>query len=299
MYESIVHDVAAALEENRECAIKIGIGLQDGVSLLPKLLAELRRTIRMSMVTIVIYTSWEGFELPRSAGTILQQSNEPEHGMISDLKAGKLDAIIRGQLSSAKFLEELKNQFSIKNVCRLALLTSNAGQDFFFAPVGIDEARDVEEKKTLIELSITLLNRLDVVPSFYILSAGRLDDAGRDERVDRSLLDAVEVVETMQAAHQDLAIMHGEILIENAFDNGANVIVAPDGVSGNLIYRTLLHLGGGHSHGAYYLNEELPGPVMDTSRAGTVEEYAGAVVLALRLLVVKREQGLLVASEDE
>ena len=299
MYESIVQDVVAALDGNRDKTFRIGIGLQDGASILVSVLAELRRGIRTSTLTLVIYTSREGFELPASAGTILRWSNQPENAMLSDFQARKLDAIIRGQLSSANFLEELKYQFSIKNVCRLALLTSSSGQDFFFAPVGIDEARNIEEKELLIELAIKLLDRLGIVPSFYVLSAGRLDDAGRDEHIARSILDAVEIVEAMRAAHEGLAIQHGEILIENAFENGANVILAPDGVSGNLIYRTLLHLGGGHSHGAYYLNEELPGPVMDTSRAGTVEEYAGAVVLALRLLVVKDETGLVVPSDDE
>ena len=61
-------------------------------------------------------------------------------------------------------------------------------------------------------------------------------------------------------------------------------IIAPDGISGNLIFRTLLHLGGGHSHGAFYLGSNFPGPVMDTSRVGSAEEYTGAVVLALRKL---------------
>ncbi|HME53221.1 MAG TPA: methanogenesis marker protein Mmp4/MtxX [Candidatus Lokiarchaeia archaeon] len=284
MYETILQDVAAALDGVMDKTIRIGIGLQDSESILVRMLADLRRDIRMSSLTIVIYTSLDGFELSASAGTILKWSNEPESAMISDFQAGRLDAIIRGQLSSAIFLEQLKNQFSIKNVCRLALLTTNSGQDFFLAPVGIDEARNVEEKELLIDLASKLMDRLGIVPSFYVLSAGRLDDAGRDEIIARSLRDAMQVVEETQATHEGLAIQHGEILIEDAFVNGANVIIAPDGVSGNLIYRTLLHLGGGHSHGAYYLNGELPGPVMDTSRAGTAEEYAGAVVLALRLL---------------
>lgn len=285
MYEKILHDVTNALNESQDEIITIGIGLYEDASILVSMLEELRRDIRMSSLTIAIYTSRADFELPASAGTILVQSEEPESDMISDFQSGKLDAIIRGQLPSATFLEELKHRFSIQNVCRLALLSTSNDLDFFFAPVGIDEGRNIEEKEMLIDLAINLLDHLNIKPSIFVLSAGRLDDVERDESIARSIFDAIDVVEKMQAKHRHLKIQHGEILIENAFEKGANVIIAPDGVSGNLIYRTLLHLGGGHSHGAYYLNEELPGPVMDTSRAGTVEEYAGAVVLALRLIL--------------
>ncbi|MBN2150829.1 MAG: hypothetical protein JW839_05275, partial [Candidatus Lokiarchaeota archaeon] len=105
------------------------------------------------------------------------------------------------------------------------------------------------------------------------------------KRIHESITGTIKLVEKLKHQHPSLAVQHGEILIENAFDKGANAIIAPDGVSGNLIYRTLLHLGSGHSHGAFFLGPGFPGPVMDTSRVGTVEEYVGAVVLALRLLI--------------
>ncbi|MFX1345221.1 MAG: phosphotransacetylase, partial [Promethearchaeota archaeon] len=60
-----------------------------------------------------------------------------------------------------------------------------------------------------------------------------------------------------------------------------NIIIAPDGISGNLIYRTLVHLGGGKAYGAIYMNLEKV--IIDTSRVGELSEIQGALLLALSL----------------
>jgi len=288
VFKKILDDVAASIRIAKAPAYRVGIGLQD-TNLLTAALAELKGHIPEQALDVAIYSSSGDFKVPGRVHVKSFRHDVPEKAIIEDFKAGKLDAIIRGQLSSVIFLKELKQQFSITNICRLALLSSSAGQDFFFAPVGIDEARNPGEKQRLIELATSMMHRLGITPSFYLLSAGRIDDAGRDEAIARSIRDTVDLVDRMKRLHEGLQIQHGEILIENAFAKGGNVIIAPDGVSGNLIYRTLLHLGNGHSHGAYYLNEELP-PVVDTSRVGTAEEYAGAIVLALRLLGERKQQ---------
>jgi len=67
------------------------------------------------------------------------------------------------------------------------------------------------------------------------------------------------------------------ILIEDAI-GGANFIVAPDGISGNLIFRTLVFLGGGHGYGAPVLMDKV---FVDTSRVK--DDFAGAIMLASAL----------------
>jgi predicted methyltransferase MtxX (methanogen marker protein 4) len=74
--------------------------------------------------------------------------------------------------------------------------------------------------------------------------------------------------------------MHHEIMIEDAIQE-SNFIIAPDGISGNLIYRTLVHLGGGSSHGALYYPLAKEGTVIvDTSRSADELEYKTAIMLA-------------------
>ena len=89
------------------------------------------------------------------------------------------------------------------------------------------------------------------------------------------------MVKFIQEQYPDIKITHDEILIENAIEKGSNLIIAPDGISGNLIYRTLVHLGGGNAYGAIYMG--LDNTIIDTSRVGNISEIQGALILAVAL----------------
>jgi predicted methyltransferase MtxX (methanogen marker protein 4) len=284
MFAQLLETTKTACSAQGARSFSIGIGLSDP-RVVHAVAGELASKLGNPHVTLVVYHS-NGSHKPQPANGFVrwQSSKEPAREMISAFKDGKLHGIVRGQLSSSTFLAELKRQFSVERTYRLALLSTSLGADFFFAPVGIDEAGDPLDKQRLIELASSLLSDIGITPSFYLLSAGRLDDVGRGEKIGNSIRETIGLVETLKQQSPSIAVQHGEILIEDAFDKGANTIIAPDGISGNLIYRTLLHLGGGHSHGAFYLGSSFPGPVMDTSRVGSVEEYTGAVVLASRKL---------------
>ncbi len=68
-------------------------------------------------------------------------------------------------------------------------------------------------------------------------------------------------------------------MIEKAIENKSNLILAPNGISGNLIYRTLVHLGGGKAYGAIYMGIDYN--IIDTSRVGDFSEIYGGFILAL------------------
>ena len=71
---------------------------------------------------------------------------------------------------------------------------------------------------------------------------------------------------------------HAEILIENAV-NDADLIIAPDGISGNLIFRTMHLIGGALALGAPIIN--IDKVFIDTSRAK--KDYKDSIALAMRL----------------
>ncbi len=75
---------------------------------------------------------------------------------------------------------------------------------------------------------------------------------------------------------------HYEILIEDAIAE-CGLIIAPDGITGNLIFRTLLFVGKGASHGAPVVN--IPGIFVDTSRVNP--DYSNALNLAASMSVRK------------
>jgi predicted methyltransferase MtxX (methanogen marker protein 4) len=148
--------------------------------------------------------------------------------------------------------------------------------------VGIDECISTNSKITFIESAIGVLNSLQIKPRISILSGGRISDIGRDSMIDNSIESAVEIVKYFKERYSKLEITHDEILIENAIHNKSNLIIAPNGISGNLIYRTLVHLGGGKAYGAIYMN--LDKAIIDTSRVGDPSEISGALYLALALI---------------
>jgi putative methanogen marker protein 4 len=205
-------------------------------------------------------------------------SQKPESEMIDYLLNHKLDAIIRGGLSSNKFLEYLKKSLNMDEINRLALLETVNGHQFFFGPVGIDECNEYDAKITFLNGALSFIYSFNITPKVSILSGGRNSDLGRDMIVDKTIKESEKIVKYFKAQFPNLVITHDEILIEKAISNKSNLILAPNGISGNLIYRTLVHLGGGKAYGAIYLG--LNHVIIDTSRVGKSTEIEGALTLA-------------------
>lgn len=211
----------------------------------------------------------------------LIKSNDPEREIINFLNNGVINAVVRGSLGSSKFLKNVKEQFNVFEINRLALLETYDGSQFFYGPIGIDECNSIENKINFVNKAIKELESLNIKPKISILSGGRLGDVGRDSQVDKTINMAQEIVNFFKKENQYLEINHDAILIENAIHKKSNIIIAPDGVSGNLIYRTLVHLGGGKAYGAIYM--DMDKTIIDTSRVGKFSEIKGALILALAL----------------
>jgi predicted methyltransferase MtxX (methanogen marker protein 4) len=216
-------------------------------------------------------------DIEKSPHFVIVESEEPEKESIHLLNDEVLNSLIRGSLNSSKFLEEVKNQLEIDELSRLALLETSIGVQFFFGPVGIDECNSLEKKKIFLENALKEFEKLNIEPIISILSGGRKGDFGRDDYVDETIKSAQEIVELFNKKNPKIMIFNDEILIEKAIENQSNLIIAPDGISGNLIYRTLVHLGGGKAYGAIYM--KIGRTIIDTSRVGNLSEIHGALIL--------------------
>ncbi|MFZ2410606.1 MAG: methanogenesis marker protein Mmp4/MtxX [Candidatus Methanoperedens sp.] len=213
----------------------------------------------------------------KATGTDLEiiNSKEPSKKLVELLVAGQIDGAVRGTLSATKTLSELKKSLNIKKLYRVALLETADGKPFFLAPVGIDEGNSVDDKIELIRRGAEHFRRFGIEAKVGILSGGRLEDKGRDKTVDRTLAEAEMV--TKKVCEMGINAKNYSILIEDAIAE-ANFIIAPDGISGNLIFRTLVFLGGGYGHGAPVLMDKV---FVDTSRVGG--HYTRAIMLASAL----------------
>jgi putative methanogen marker protein 4 len=204
-------------------------------------------------------------------------SEKPEQALIQLLKDKKVDGVVRGSLGANSTLKALKATMGIRKVMRVSLLKTPNSKFFFFAPVGVDEGWTIEDKVELGELGANLIRRFGIEPKVGIMSGGRLDDRGRSARIDKSLDDAVAVVRALREKGVDA--YDAQILIEDAV-NEYHYIIAPDGISGNLVFRALCLVGCGEGYGAPLVGADVV--YVDTSRAG--EGYENAICMAAALV---------------
>jgi putative methanogen marker protein 4 len=182
------------------------------------------------------------------------------------------DAFVRGSLGASIVMAEIKHKY--ENIYRAALLEID-GNKFFLAPVGIDEGDLLSQKIQIIKLATELLPKMGMVPKIAVLSGGRAEDVGRSSKIDESIAQG-EILSRI--TRNKYIVKHYYILIENAIADHANFILAPDGISGNLIFRSLILLGSGKSHGAITLG--ISEILVDTSRSQSVEGYIMALKFA-------------------
>ena len=206
-------------------------------------------------------------------------TEEPWQELVSLLAKGEIDGAVRGNLPAGRTMRALAWQFGIR-VKRLALLELS-GWAFLLGPVGIDEGETVSDRLNLVLEGAAFLKQFGISPRAAVLSGGRMEDKGRCERVDRSLADGELIA--AQAREAGLDGRHKGILIESC--QGDDIVIAPEGVSGNLIFRTLLLLCGANSFGAPVLMDQV---FVDSSRAR--RGFDGPVMLASAMAGLREER---------
>jgi len=200
--------------------------------------------------------------------------------LCQDLKARKICAAVRGTLSSSDILPVMKDTFGVPKVLRVAFLSTSKGKPFLLAPVGIDEGNSLGERFEIMRQGVRYLRCLGVDPAISVLSKGRQEDGSRGEDIARSLREGEELVE--MARKEGLTAKHEHILVEKAAQE-SDFVIAPDGVIGNLIFRSLYFLGGGAAWGAPVVN--IGRVFVDTSR--DKRTYLDSIALAAALCAAR------------
>ncbi|WNY23799.1 hypothetical protein MmiHf6_11150 [Methanimicrococcus hongohii] len=219
-----------------------------------------------------IYYNIEGGE-PLTLPFEIIDTNTPEDEIITLLVSGKVDAAIRGTAKASDSLSNLKKACHINKIHRIAILLTKDGNPYFFAPVGIDEGTTLEDKVEFICLGTHLLKRLGVSPHVGLISSP--DDAGQKE--------AAEIVRII-TEEKKLHAVDYKLDLEEAFEN-SNYVLAPNGITGNLIFRALTFLGGGDGLGAPILMDRHV--FVDTSRSAG--HYTKAIMVASALSKKKKD----------
>jgi len=246
-------------------------------------------------IAIGVYREKEGYDekVYRAADSVkplnfsvvvVDEGDETEKVLMELLERGEVDAAVRGTARASVLIPKLRKYGKI---ARLALLETAEGKRFILAPVGVDEGETLTDRIFLAEEGVRLAAKLGLQTRIAILSGGRKSDLGRSQRVDRTLAEG-EFLAT-HLSEKGYAARHYGIVIEEAVKE-ADVIIAPDGISGNLIFRSLCLVGRGIEHGAPVVG--LPFIFVDTSRAQSHEGYVRALKLAAKLASGEVDEGV-------
>ena len=146
------------------------------------------------------------------------------------------------------------------------------------APVGVDEGRNMAERWALLRGAVGLASTLGMEPRVAVMSMGRPEDVTRGEAIALSHREC-ESLRSAAESEGIHAVCTG-IQLERAIKE-ANVVLAPDGITGNLIFRSLHLVAGLESWGAVSLGV-APLIYVDTSREKA--DYLGALHLARALV---------------
>ncbi|MHA2296160.1 MAG: methanogenesis marker protein Mmp4/MtxX [Candidatus Hodarchaeales archaeon] len=208
--------------------------------------------------------------------------DNPEHKIIDMLRDGEVAAVVRGSLEATPVLTYLKQHIP-ETAIRIALFEDKVGHSFLLAPVGIDEGNSYIEKECILREGINLLKFFNITPKVCILAGGKQRDVGRNPISDQTIADAEKLIEK----YPDYEIFTPGIMLEKGLKKNANFILAPGGISGNLIYRSLVHVSGfAVSYGAPFRETSSDKNCLcftDTSTVGTIPDYVRAIAFTSSL----------------
>lgn len=186
-------------------------------------------------------------------------------------------AVVRGSLPASNIMQYLKKHYP--NLSRATYVNGN-GHEFLLSPVGIDEGNTVDEKYEIVLNCIDFLKKVGKTPKIAVLAEGREDDFGRGSEVSNSIIDSKKLTKIIKENTSE-DVENYFILIEKAINSKSNIIIAPNGRVGNIIFRTLVLLNSWPSHGAVTFG--IDKTYIDTSRDQSIDGYVRSLILANEL----------------
>ena len=211
-----------------------------------------------------------------------------DEDLISDFNNENFDAIIRGSLKSSNVLKNIRNSNKLYRVSYIKAKIDKNHYEFLLGPVGIDEGDTLDEKLNLAVYGSKFIEKINKTPKIAILAGGRKEDLGRSSVIDKSIEESECLAQKIEKflldsdIGSDFSVKNYYILIEKAVKEGNNIIIAPDGIIGNIIFRSLVLLSSWESYGAIALG--IDKIFIDTSRDQTKEGYIRALRFAQSLV---------------
>lgn len=197
-----------------------------------------------------------------------------DEDLVKSVLDDNIAAVVRGSLPASNIIQELKEYYP--NLSR-ATYVNGEEYEFLLSPVGIDEGKNVDERFDIALNCVDFLKKFGKDPKIAILAEGRDDDFGRGSEVSNSIADSKKLTKLIEE-NTDENVKNYFILIEKAIQDKSNIIIAPNGRVGNIIFRTLVLLNSWPSYGAITFG--IDRIYIDTSRDQSIEGYVRSLTLA-------------------
>lgn len=188
--------------------------------------------------------------------------------LVRAVREGEVGAVVRGSLPAGAFVKALGKEGA--HLQRGVLLEPRPGRGVVLGPVGVTEGRTAGARARFAQQAAALLLHARLItedPLIAVMATGRPEDASRGAAVARSIAQAETVVRRLE--RQGLDAFEAGVLLEDVL-TAADIVVAPDGPSGNLLFRALHLVAHVPSYGALCTGTRLA--IVDTSRARTSYE---------------------------
>ena len=197
-----------------------------------------------------------------------------DEDLVKAVLDNNIDGVVRGSLPASNIMKELKEHYP--NLSR-ATYVNGEEFEFLLTPVGIDEGVSVEDRFEMTMNCVDFLKKLGKTPKIAVLAEGRKDDFGRGGEVSNSIIDSKKLTKLIQEETSE-EVKNYYILIEKAINDKCNIIIAPNGRVGNIIFRTLVLLNSWPSYGAVTFG--IDRTYIDTSRDQSIDGYVRSLILA-------------------
>lgn len=248
--------------------IRVGLGI---IRPTEKIIAHLEKTTQFCAPVLV------GREVPGFESIV---SDQPHETLFNLLKENKVQAIIRGQVSSGPFRESFISFYEGKvdpGDAFVSVLEDSEGRIILLSPVTNNRGWNNEDKILLINASAGLLAKLGIPVKIGILCFSREEEVshGKDF-LNKTFFEANELVNLFKEKYE---IKNYGIDFDIALAENCNIIIEQNGGTGNQVLRSLVYLGAIRNYGVPILNADRV--IIESMRAS--EDFSDHLLLAAAL----------------
>jgi phosphate butyryltransferase len=229
--------------------------------------------------------------------SILEASGEEETARIAveAVRDGKADLLMKGRVSTSVLLKAVLSEKTVFNrnrlLSHLAVMESAGGRILGITDGGMNIDPDLEQKREILESAVDVFRKLGIrLPKVAVLSAMEKENPKIPESLDAGELSRLQtsgvirdcIVEGPMAL--DLAVnpeacrlkdYHGKI------QGDADILLTPDISAGNILAKSLVHLGGWNGGGVVVGADR---PIILLSRSDTAAEKYHSTLLAIAMV---------------